>query len=717
MKKFKMLEKLSLEKIKVSRQSIYALGGYTILALILTYPLILKANTHIVGISSARMGGGSDYFGWLNILWWFDKAATELFINPSYNSYVYYPVGMDHSIGSFLAFHLIPITHILGTVATYNVYVIVTFIFSGFSAYLLAKFLTNDTKASFIVGIIYSFSPIHFAHAITGHMNIISIHWIPLYVIFLFKMVKDKKRTNTYLCAIFFSLSCLSSWYFTVPLVVFSMLYIFGLVYIKRKDLTKNFTRDLVREVMVFLLISVIIIGPFAFVLIKNMITNPHMYKPLSDFIQFSADVLGFFVPSPHHTILGEYTWNTAYQYFTGNTGESTTYIGYTVLVFAFFAVWKVKKTKVKFFALSSLTFFILSLGPTPHYKGAYNINIVFPYMLVYYLPFFSMARVPSRLVIMLMLTLAILAGYGISTILKRIKNTNLKRIVCILVGSIIIFEFLAIPIPMTDSAVSAFYYQIARVKEDYAVLEVPVNRISNYLYYQSVHGKKLVGGDSERESYPFFEFIYKTPIFQNFKLPQANYTLLSGCLDQNISELGKTVLGYYNVRYVIIHKDMVSNEELEALKELTRKIGIECTFEDNYIMVYEVNVKDLHPFIIIGDNWLMYQDGIFSNYMGNNTSIVIINPTNQILNIRIQFTLSPFQKPRTLRIYYETLENPVFSNYILTMTNVTLPLEIQPGENKIWFITPDVGTLPHDIPELPDEPISFQIENVKLTT
>jgi len=714
---FRIHEKLPFKKIEIKRSSIYVLAGYTILTLILTYPMVLNLNTQIVGSSALRMGGGNDYFGWPNLLWWFDKAVTELGINPLHNSYYYYPVGMDHSIGAFLAFHLFPITHFLGTVTTYNVYLLLTFIISGFSAYLLVKYLTKDMKASFIAGIVYSFSPFHFAHAITGHMNIISIQWIPLYVLFLIKMMKNRKRSDTFLCATFFSLSCLSSWYFGIYLVVFSALYIFGLIYINRKDTTKIFTRDFLKEVMLFLITSTIIVGSFVLVVVKNMLTNPDMYKPLSDFILYGADVLGFVVPSPHHTIFGEYTWNLAYRHFTGNTGESTTYIGYTVLILVLFAVWKAKEKKVKFFALASLIFLILSLGPTLHFKGVHT-PLILPYLVFYYLPFFSMARVPSRVVVMLMLMLAVLVGYGISAILERMKNANLKLFVCVLIGSLIIFEFLAIPIPMTDLAVSDFYYQMSNDTEEYAVLEVPINRIAEYIYYQSIHGKKLVGGDSSRESYPFFEFIYKTPVFQNFKLPQRDYAYLSGCLNQNISEIGRSVLKHYNVKYVIIHKDMVSSLDLEALEELTKKIGVDLIFEDDSIIVYEVkvDVEDLHPFMMVGENWLMYKDSVRSNYMGNNTSIVIVNPTNQIINAQIQFTVYSFQKPRTLRIYEPTpFGVEIISYQVQTKQKVNFTLEIQPGENEIWFVSQDAGTWPHNIEDLADEPVSFLFENVEL--
>jgi len=196
------------------------------------------------------------------------------------------------------------------------------------------------------------------------------------------------------------------------------------------------------------------------------------------------------------------------------------------------------------------------------------------------------------------------------------------------------------------------------------------------------------------------------------------DYANLSGCLNQNISEIGKSVLGYYNVKYVIIHKDKVSSRNLEALEELTKKIGVDLTFEDNYIMVYKVkvDVEDLLPFMKIGENWLRYKDGIFSNYVENNTSIVIVNPTNQIINAQIQFTVYSFQKPRTLRIYEPTpFGVEIISYQVQTKQNVNFTLEIQPGENEIWFVSQDAGTWPHNIEDLADEPVSFLFENVEL--
>ena len=135
------------------RDMVYAFISYIILTLILTYPAILKINTHIIG--------HGDAVGWPGFLWWFDKAIFALGVNPLHNTYIFHPLGIDVNDCGVIGLALAPFTHLFGAVVSYNIYVLLTFVLSGFGMYLLVKYLTNDMYASFVAGIIYAFSPVH----------------------------------------------------------------------------------------------------------------------------------------------------------------------------------------------------------------------------------------------------------------------------------------------------------------------------------------------------------------------------------------------------------------------------------------------------------------------------------------------------------------------------------------------------------------------------
>ena len=759
-----MLRKTELfKKDAGSRQSIHALLGYVFLTLVLTYPLIFK-------ISNQIPGSVGDNFAWQGVLWWFDKAILELSVNPLHTNYFYYPIGMDINSCGFIGILLVPLTHIFGTLVSYNIYLILTFIIAGFGTYLLVKYLTNDMRASFIAGIVYAFSPYHFAHAM-GHLHIMSIQWIPLYVLFLMKMIRDKKRLDTCLCAIFFSLTALSSWTLAIYALIFSVLYIIYVLYTDREFVISY---SFLKKIALFGIISAVLITPFALVFVKNMLTNPQMYKPLTNFVIYSADVLGFVLPSPMHTLFGEYT-SPIYRHFTGNIAENTTYIGYTVLMLSFFAIWKVRTKYIRFLVFSSLIFFILSLGPVLHINGIFTIPvgglnidsfvrsigiqlpdkafdilsshlaIPLPGLALHYMPILSMARCPNRIVVMPMLMLAILVGYGISEILKGMKNTNKQQIFCIVIGLLIIFEFLSIPLPMSSATVPDFYYQMSNDKEDYAVVELPIgysppasSHLPIYPFYQSIHEKKLVGGSWSREGAPFREFVKRTPAIQKFW--QFN-TSEDDILNQNLSAIGQSVLNYYNIRYVIVHYDLfsstkgqvvisdysirfypggqrnvnVTNEYKNNAKTiLTQIFGNGSYYKEGEMIVYEVNKNDLTPFMMLGNNWHdveIWQGSPFRR-MSNNATNQIINPTNETMEAELKFVVTSIYQPRTLIFCVNNMQVDSYNISAIypNKTNIsTHTFTIRPGNNIVKLDTP--GVVVHD----DSREVSMGFQNVRL--
>ena len=119
----------------------------------------------------------------------------------------------------------VPVTHFFGSVASYNLYVLVSFILAAYGMYLLADYLLRDKYVSFISGLIFAFSPFHFASAL-AHLHIFSIMWIPFFVLFLFKMREEPTKLNSLSCSIFFSVIALTSWTIAVMVSIFVLIYL-----------------------------------------------------------------------------------------------------------------------------------------------------------------------------------------------------------------------------------------------------------------------------------------------------------------------------------------------------------------------------------------------------------------------------------------------------------------------------------------------------------
>lgn len=106
----------------------------------------------------------------------------------------------------------------------YNFILLFSFITSGFGMYLLASYLTKNTSAGVIAGIIFAFSP--FMLAQLSHLHIITAGGIPLAFLFLHKFFEDESYKHLLLFTLFYLLQILANGYFALYLTLFSGLYI-----------------------------------------------------------------------------------------------------------------------------------------------------------------------------------------------------------------------------------------------------------------------------------------------------------------------------------------------------------------------------------------------------------------------------------------------------------------------------------------------------------
>ncbi|MEW6006540.1 MAG: hypothetical protein AB1595_00045, partial [bacterium] len=118
--------------------------------------------------------------------------------------------------------------------------------------------------------------------------------------------------------------------------------------------------------------------------------------------------VLPYFYGDPAYATY-KTQWNSLFW-------ENTGYIGILPLIFSFASLFWIKKNRyILFFAISSLFFLFLSFGK-------YS-----PFLFLLKMPPFSSYRFPNRFLLLLDFSLAILAGFGISLILEKIKKQPLK--------------------------------------------------------------------------------------------------------------------------------------------------------------------------------------------------------------------------------------------------------------------------------------------------
>ena len=137
---------------------------YTLLALVLTWPLATAFDPHVPG-----NGADDPPLTWN--LWWVRYALLDLGANPFDCDYLFYPLGINLAFYTLTVLNSllsIPLQAVMGLVPASNLLLLSSFVLSAYGAYLLAVYLvarnsSPDTRipasqslfAPFVAGLLW----------------------------------------------------------------------------------------------------------------------------------------------------------------------------------------------------------------------------------------------------------------------------------------------------------------------------------------------------------------------------------------------------------------------------------------------------------------------------------------------------------------------------------------------------------------------------------
>lgn len=564
--------------------------GYLALTALFTYPLILN-------FAKAVPGDGGDNPMFLWNLWWTKYALLDLKTNPFFSNYIFYPVGIGLATHTFVFLHgliSIPLQLLFGLTIANNIIIILSFVLSAYGAHLLINYLIKDNLSAFIGGIIFAFCPYKFAHLL-GHYNLIATQWLPFYIFFLIRLTKEKraKNKNAFLAALFLSFTALTDFYYLIFLIIFTIIY---LSYVFLQDKKVMINSDFFKAMVLFLTTFALLISPLAFMLISEIKEGSLPGQP-GGAREYVADLLGFFIPSVLHPLFGSMV-RPVTKNFVGNACEWTVFIGYSVILLVMMTIIKFSKNReVRFWLLSALIFFLLSFGLYPHVRGQ-EIKIPLPFFIINYLPLINNLRAPSRLSLMLMLSLAVLSAFSLRFLLKETKRLWLKYALFILFLAIISFEYLAIPFPMFKTQIPAVYEKIKNEKDKGVILEIPLiwqdgfrmvggsESQAIYMYYQTYHHRPIFGGYVARIPDSKIEYFKTAPIIKTIiKLEEMGpQPAIIDFLKER--EVARNFIASYNVKHVVIHRAYIHSYLHQYISEI---LPLEMIYKDKNQIGYKI--------------------------------------------------------------------------------------------------------------------------------
>ena len=145
---------------------------------------------------------------------------------------------------------------------------------------------------------------------------------------------------------------------------------------------------------------------------------------------------------------------------------------------------------------------------------------------------------------------------------------------------AVILFEYAAFPFPITNYSTPTWFAQLADDPEEFAILNIPVglfNDDKRHMFDQVTHGKPIVNGKVARVPHEALAFFNSTPFLRSVFDNTMDFRPVA--VTQQLRPLAQA-----NVRYLMLHKDLLTAKELAAWQQW---LGIPPMHEDEFLAVY----------------------------------------------------------------------------------------------------------------------------------
>lgn len=558
---------------------------YFFTTILLTYPWITRFSTH-------KLGDDIDGSMLVWNLWWFGKSIFNSSESIFFTNYIFYPVGTGlvfHTLTILNGIFAFIIKPLAGVLISFNILTFLTFLLSGYGMFLLVEYITGSRSGAVIAGFIYAFCPFRMMRV--SFINYLTTQWIPFYLLFLIKVLREdgRKYSNIILCSVFLLFNALicEIYGFFAALYTIPFFFFYGVGKNSKHKLSENILR-----ISSVFLIFVLMFFPLLYRMVNIILSEGQsILSSTLENAQFeSADLLSYFIPSPLHPLWGNGAGNIMSS-FAGIFQETVVFPGFISIILCFCAFSVIEdRRKIIFFLFLAFVSALMSFGPYLHFFGRdtffdAGVKIPMPYFFSFYLPFFSVVRIPGRYGLMAMVFISIVAGYGYRALSDRFREK--KTLFCSVV-LILFFEFWTLPFPLiSDMKIPEVYSKIKNDKGDFALLHIPLGwrakgtyhygyNFTRYQYYQTYHEKRIMDGMLARTSQYNTDYFANLPIISSLVKLEYGKNLTSEEMSRD-SEVAEKFTDFYNVKYIVIdevYERVFSHLSPRSLKNIDKYLN-----------------------------------------------------------------------------------------------------------------------------------------------
>ncbi len=463
-----------------------AVSVYFILTLVYFIPHLSTLQTSLIGPPEDNM---QSYWNF----WYGHRVIVDGIGSLKYTDMIYYPQGtllFYHSLSFYNLFLSIPLSQVWGFVASYNMLIMHSFVLAGLGAFFLVRYLTKNSLFAIVAGFLYGFSPFHFAQAL-HHINISSLQFVPFFILFFIKAIREKSIWNILWAAIFLLLNAICDWNYLIFAGYF-MLFSYIYLAVRRHKIV---LWDVIIKSSVIIVLGLAPLIPWLYKMITVGLQRPE--TNVWGHSTYVADLIGIIIPTRYHLLGGlpPFKQLNDLYHFKSNAWESAVYLGIPVMILLILSLKHHFEYSLRYF-IASLAFMLMALGA---YLRVFSIklSIALPYALIKFIPFLSNARCPSRFIVYVQLFVILAIAPAFMQLLHDLRQKKWPYLFISSFFLLIFLDYYSFSSSATKVSLPECYSKVAKDSEKWGILDLPSRdaRENRYMMNQTLHELPIVQG------------------------------------------------------------------------------------------------------------------------------------------------------------------------------------------------------------------------------
>jgi hypothetical protein len=444
--------------------------------------------------------------------------------------------------------------------ATLNFVNLAAFAASYFCAWLLIRRLSGDRSSATIGAVLFAFCPYAFAH--TAHVQLLWTAGLPLSMLMMHRVADEptvRRGVALGLALLFQALACAYYGIFAALMVGYSVLFL---------TISRSRVRNLAwwRSIAVAAVVSIAGVAPVLLPYLSIQ-QDEGFRRTLEDATRYSANAASYLASSAH-----AHAWLlsaiAAWPHWTDVVfpGFAAIILGASGAILALFSSGRESRDRETawLYGLLGLLAFWASFGP---HAGLYAV--------LFKIPMFSFLRAPVRLGVVVVLCLAVLAGYALRRLLS--ATGTRRQWATLALTAVTLGELAVIPFGWDRALVPPAAYAVLAKLPKGPIAEFPFygGRVAwhlhtQYMVFSTLHWMPMLNGYSDH-----------TP---------AAFRPESIVLDSFPSNDSFRILQRARVRYIGVHWDMFGPRADEIRQRLEPyHVYLRPLSSDERMTLYEI--------------------------------------------------------------------------------------------------------------------------------